>query len=153
MQTPLQITFHDVPHSDAMEAHIREKAAKLESLFSPIMACHVKVELPPKHKHQGRNFRVNLDLRVPGTEIVVNHHEHEDAYVALRDAFDAAKRQLEEHHQKVRSSVKHQLGGRAMAAELLAAEDDARKHRRGLWAEPNPIAPSRWRETHPPHAR
>jgi ribosomal subunit interface protein len=122
MQTPLQITFHDVPHSDAMEAHIREKAAKLESLFSPIMACHVKVELPHKHKHQGRNFRVNLDLRVPGTEIVVNHHEHEDAYVALRDAFDAAKRQLEEHHQKVRSSVKHQLGGRAMAAELLAAE-------------------------------
>ncbi len=120
MHTPLQITFRDVPHSDAMEANIRERAAKLESLFSPIMACHVKVGLPHKHKHQGKNFCVSLDLRVPGAELVVNHHQHEDAYVALRDAFDAAKRQLEYHHHKVRGSVKHQLGGRAMAAELLA---------------------------------
>lgn len=126
MQTPLQITFRDVPHSDAMEAHIREKAAKLESLFSPIMACHVKVELPHKHKHQGRNFCVSLDMRVPGAELVVNHHRHEDAYVALRDAFDAAKRQLEDHHHKVRVAVKHQQSGRAvMAAELAAAASAA----------------------------
>lgn len=119
MQTPLQITFRDVPHSDAMEAHIREKAAKLESFFSPIMACHVKVEQPHKHKHQGKNFCVSLDVRVPGAELVVNHHEHEDAYIALRDAFDAAKRQLEDHHRKVRSSLKHQQSGaRTIAAEM-----------------------------------
>ncbi|MBK8016080.1 MAG: ribosome-associated translation inhibitor RaiA [Betaproteobacteria bacterium] len=122
MQTPLQITFRDVPHSDAMETHIREKAAKLESLFSPIMACHVKVELPHKHKHQGKHFCVSLDVRVPGAELVVNHHRHEDAYIALRDAFDAAKRQLEDHHRRVRGGVKHHAGGRALVAHLAAAE-------------------------------
>lgn len=116
MQTPLQITFRDVPHSDALEAHIREKAAKLESFFSPIMGCHVTVELPHKHKHQGRNFVVHVDLRVPGAELVVNHHRNEDAYVALRDAFDAAKRQLEDHHRKARTSKHH--SGRARLATV-----------------------------------
>ncbi len=125
MQTPLQITFRDVPHSDALEAHIREKAAKLESLFSPIMACHVKVELPHKHKHQGRTFCVSLDLRVPGAELVVNHHHHEDPYVALRDAFDAGRRQLEDHHHKVRLAVKHQAGVSAIAANLLQEEPES----------------------------
>lgn len=110
MQTPLQITFRDVPHSDAMEAHIREKAAKLESFFSPIMACHVTVELPHKHKHQGKRFCVHIDIHVPGSELVVNQHHHEDAYVALRDAFDAAKRQLENYARKLRGEVKHHNG-------------------------------------------
>lgn len=121
MQTPLQITFRDMPHSDAMEAHIREKAAKLESFFSPIMACHVTVELPHKHKHQGRNFCVHVDLRVPGAELVVNHHRHEDAYIALRDAFDAAKRQLEDHHRRSRGS-KHHPNGRDLPVEITEPE-------------------------------
>jgi len=116
MQTPLQITFRDVPHSDALEAHIREKAAKLESFFSPIMGCHVTVELPHKHKHQGRNFCVHVDLRVPGAELVVNQHRNEDAYIALRDAFDAAKRQLEDHHRKARSSKHHTSRSRLAVA-------------------------------------
>ncbi len=128
MQTPLQITFRDVDHSDAMETHIREKATKLESFFSPIMACHVNVEMPHKHKHQGKEFLVRIDLRVPGAELVVNHHRNQDAYVALRDAFDAAKRQLEDHHRKTRD-MKHNGGRPNLAppepesAEEIAEED------------------------------
>ncbi len=107
MQTQLQITFRDMPHSDALDAHIREKATKLEAVFSHIMACHVTVEQPHRHKQQGKPFCVHIDLRVPGAELVVNHHQHEDAYVALRDAFSAAKRQLEDHAHRVRGDVKH----------------------------------------------
>lgn len=97
MKTPLQITFRDIPHSDALETHIREKAQKLEQIFGDIISCRVVVEQPAKHHQQGKPFNVRIDLGVPGKEIVVDKQQSEDAYVALRDAFDAAKRQLEDY--------------------------------------------------------
>jgi ribosomal subunit interface protein len=106
MQLPLQITIRDVEHSDALEAHIREKAGKLDEFFSHIMSCRVVVEMPHKHHQQGKNFTVRIDIGVPGNEIVVNRDHAEDVYVALRDAFDAAKRQLEDYARKIRGDVK-----------------------------------------------
>ena len=47
-------------------------------------------------KHQGRQFGVRIDLTLPGHELVVNHVQHEDAHIALRDAFEKMKRQLED---------------------------------------------------------
>lgn len=106
MQTPLQITIRNVEHSAALEAHIRDKANKLDEFFNHIMSCHVVVEMPHKHHHQGKQFNVRIDIGVPGDEIVVNRDHHEDVYVALRDAFDAANRLLEDHARKVRGNVK-----------------------------------------------
>jgi ribosomal subunit interface protein len=106
MKTPLQITFRDIEHSDALEAHIREKADKLEIFFEPIMSCRVVVEMPHQHKHQGKFFNVRIDIGVPGSEIVVNRDKHEDVYVALRDAFDAAKRQLDDYSRRLRRETK-----------------------------------------------
>ncbi len=96
MQIPLQITIRDVPHSDAVETHIRDKAGKLDEFSGHIMSCRVVVEMPHKHSHQGRQYNVRIDIKVPSHEIVVNRDHSEDVYVAIRDAFDAAKRQLEE---------------------------------------------------------
>jgi ribosomal subunit interface protein len=106
MKLPLQITLRDMAHSDAIENHIREKAEKLDHLFPNIMSNHVVVEMPGKHKHQGKQFRVRLDIKVPGGEVVVNKEHDEDVYVVLRDAFDAAKRQLDEHARRHRHEVK-----------------------------------------------
>jgi len=89
---PLQITVRDLPPSEALEARIREKAAKLEELR--------------KHHQQGRHFQVSVDVRVPGKEIIANRARHEDVYVALRDAFDAAKRQVEDAARVRRGDVK-----------------------------------------------
>ncbi|OYY80982.1 MAG: RNA polymerase subunit sigma-54 [Hydrogenophilales bacterium 17-64-11] len=97
MQTPLQITFRDMPHSDALDTHIRDKAHKLEQIFADIVSCRVVVEQPARHQQQGKPFNVRIDLGVPGSEIVVDRQQNEDVYVALRDAFDAAKRQLEDY--------------------------------------------------------
>lgn len=102
MQVPLEITFRGLPHSDAVEARIREKTAKLEQLCDNIISCKVVVEAEHHHQHQGNLFHVRIDLSVPQKHIVVSrdHHDkqaHEDVYVALRDAFEAAKRQLEAH--------------------------------------------------------
>jgi len=106
MQIPLQITIRDVEHSEALEAHIRDKVKKLEEFFEHIMSCRVVVEMPHKHHHQGKQFNVRIDIGVPGSEIVVNHDHNEDIYVALRDAFDAAKRRLEDYARKIRGNVK-----------------------------------------------
>ena len=96
MLVPLQITVRDIQHSEALEARIREKAAKLETLHPGITSCRVTVEAAHRHHHQGRHFQVRIDLRVPGHEIVASRDHDEDPYVALREAFDAARRQLEE---------------------------------------------------------
>ena len=123
MKTPLQITFRDIEHSDALEAHIREKAEKLETFFEPIMSCRVVVEMPHQHKHQGKFFNVRIDIGVPGKEIVVNRDKHEDVYVSLRDAFDAARRQLEDYGHRLRRETKtHPQEFTGLVARLVPEE-------------------------------
>ena len=96
MKLPLRITFHGMERSDAVEASAQQRAAHLERFCSEILACRVVVDLLQKHSHQGRPFGVRIDLTLPGRELVVNRVENADVYVALRDAFDDMKRQLEE---------------------------------------------------------
>lgn len=123
MQVPLQITFHDVPHSDALDARIREKAAKLDEFYPHITSCRVVVEERDRHRHQGKQFCVRLDLRVPEHEFAINRDHHEDVYVAVRDAFDAAKRKLEEIAREQRGDVKtHPLAVHGRVARLFADE-------------------------------
>jgi len=106
MQRPLQIVFRDIAPSEAVEAQIREKMEKLELFYPHIIGCKATVEIAGKHKHQGQLFNVRLDITVPGSELVINRDKHEEFYVALRDAFDAAKRQLEDHGRRQRGDVK-----------------------------------------------
>lgn len=106
MNFPLHTTFRGMPISAELDAHIREKAEKLDSFYERIKSCHVTVEVPHKHHQQGKQFKVRIDIAVPNREIVVNHDLNEDPYVALRDAFDAAKRQLEDFSRKQRGDIK-----------------------------------------------
>jgi ribosomal subunit interface protein len=126
MQIPMQITIRDIEHSEALEAHIRDKAKKLDEFFNHIMSCRVVVEMPHKHHHQGKQFNVRIDIGVPGSEIVVNRDHAEDVYVALRDAFDVAKRQLEEYARKIRGDIKtHQPKRPEESDEVDAGDVDA----------------------------
>jgi ribosomal subunit interface protein len=111
MDLPLQITFRDVPPSAAIEARIRDQVAELEQFYHRIMSCRVVVDSPHRHQHQGRLFGVRIDLTLPGRELVTGrapsqNHAHEDVYVAIRDAFDAARRQLEDHARRERGEIK-----------------------------------------------
>lgn len=120
MQIPLQITIRGFEHSEALETRIRDKAEKLDELFKHIISCRVVIEVPHKHKHQGKQFTVRIDIGVPGSEIVVNRDHAEDAYVALRDAFDAAKRQLDDYARKIRGDVKMHQSSSAESEEESA---------------------------------
>jgi ribosomal subunit interface protein len=112
MQIPLQITFQNMDASAAVEAKIREKAEKLDRFHEHIMSCRVVVEPIGQHHHQGILYQVRIDITVPGAEIVVSrdsgqNHAHEDVYVAIRDAFHAARRQLEDQLGRLKRKVKN----------------------------------------------
>jgi len=114
MQIPLQISFRNMDPSPAIEERIRKKAAKLERFHNRIIGCSVVVEAPHRHQHKGKLYRVRVDVSVPGKDVVVDRakptdHAHEDVYVAIRDAFDAAARRLEDHARKMRGDVKNHV--------------------------------------------
>ena len=112
MQNSLQITFHGIDHSDALETRVREKVGKLEQLFDRITSCRVAIESNHKNTsnlhHKGDAFHVRIDLTVPGSELVVKRDsdEHEDVYGALKGAFAAVERQLKEYVARQRGDVK-----------------------------------------------
>jgi ribosomal subunit interface protein len=95
MQVPLQITFRNVGRSEALEERIRNDASKLERFHPRITRCRVTIEETNRHHQQGRQFAVSIEVRVPGKDVAAQH-DHEDVYVAVRDAFLATRRQLEE---------------------------------------------------------
>jgi ribosomal subunit interface protein len=107
MQVPLQIVFRGLAQSDALETKIREKAAKLETFHNRIISCHIVIEHERRQRHQDNRFNVRIDLRVPGHEVAITQDHHDDVYVAVRDAFDAAKRVLEDDLRLQRREVKH----------------------------------------------
>ena len=112
MKIPLQITFRGVPHSDDVDARIREKATKLERFFSHIMSCRIAVEAEHHHHHhQGNQYHIRIDITTPHKEFVISreHYDkqsHEDIYVAIRDAFNATTRQLEDYSRIQRGEIK-----------------------------------------------
>ena len=106
MQVPVQITQRNVSISEDAQSRIREKAAWLERYYDRITGCRVVVEAPHRHQHQGLLYNVQINLTVPGTELVVKREANEDLKAAIRDSFDAARRQLEDHVRRRRGQVK-----------------------------------------------
>lgn len=129
MKLPLQITYRNMESSEAVEENIRKWAAKLDRVCGDIMRCDVVVEAPHKHQRKGGHFHVRLDITVPGSELAINrepdpHHGYTDVYVCIRDAFQAAERQLEQYVCRRKGEIKaHEAvpHGRIMA--LFPAED------------------------------
>lgn len=93
----LQITTKELAGSLALEEKIREKALKLAKIYDHIVSLHVVVDSPERRHHKGKLYNCRIHLHVPGDEIVVTHESDVDPYVSVRDAFDAAKRRLQDH--------------------------------------------------------
>jgi ribosomal subunit interface protein len=123
MMLPLQITVRNVSLSEAAEDNIRTRAARLDRYFDRIMSCRVVVEAPHRHHRKGLRYNVRIDMTVPGEELVIKREPHEDLYVAIRDAFDAAKRQLESYVRRLRREVKtHETPPNALVSKLFPEE-------------------------------
>jgi cold shock CspA family protein len=119
MQSPVQITAHDFSLTEPVEAEIRRRAAKLDTYYDHILGCKVVVEAPVHHHHRGGPFKVRIELAVPGNDLVVNQKDGEQLSVAIREAFHAMRRQLEDYVRQRRGFVKtHEESPQARIAKL-----------------------------------
>lgn len=121
----LQITYHEVKPSAALSRRISQEADKLEEYFDGIVSCRVVVDRPHlRHHRKGSPFELHIEIGVPRGTVVVHHQpserriirkegirrskrldvvpERRDPYVAVRDAFDAAARRLEDYARRLR---------------------------------------------------
>jgi len=143
MQLPLQVTFRNMEASGAVQGWIEEEAARLESLYRPIMRCHVAIEVPHRHHKKGVQYHVRIDLTVPGGEIVVKHQPsargralhsgkravtkvlevgvpHKNLRQAIDDAFKVAARRLQDYARRQTGRVKaHRPAPVAHVSRLL----------------------------------
>jgi hypothetical protein len=108
MHEHLQITFRGMSSSPAVEALIVERIERLAHASALIQRCHVVLEQPHRHQHKGRQFGVRLDIATPLGEVVVTRASdgvnlHQPLQALVRDAFDAAARQLEERLERRRA--------------------------------------------------
>lgn len=99
MQTPPQITFKDIDHSDAIEARVRERIEGLEKIFDRITSCQVRVRAPHQRHRKGTQYVIEIDVQTPAGSLNVgrepgDNFAHQDIYVAIRDSFNAADRML-----------------------------------------------------------
>jgi cold shock CspA family protein len=104
-QLPLQITFRGIDHSQAVDAAIRERAARLARFSGLIQRLHVTVDMPHRHRHRGNHYAIRIDIATPSGPVVVTRDpslddSHKDFQSVLRDAFDAAARHLESDAQR-----------------------------------------------------
>ncbi len=126
MTLPVQITFRHCDQSEAIVNAIHDRADKLDQFFNRIHTCHVVVEAPHNSHNKGNWYRVRVDVTVPGEELVVGQDrsrkgKHEDIYLAIRDAFDAAQRQLQEYAHRLRREIKHHTEFPPMPAQAAAS--------------------------------
>ena len=131
MKIPLELTFQGFDSSDAVAQDVQKRVDKLERYFKDITSCRVVLEAAHKSQHKTRHYQVHIDITVPGNEIVASsdprpgENEHDDLYIALRDAFDAAERQLKDYSEKLREN-RRQEGRteppRAVVAKIFEEE-------------------------------
>jgi cold shock CspA family protein len=129
MKLPMTVTFRGMIHNEWIDAEIRRRAAKLETYCRDIMSCHVVVEVPHRHHEEGNRFSVRIDLTVPDDEIAVNRGSNlhaftkdldeqewvkqfdvegmrKDLRLVIKEAFDVARRRLQDHARRHRLDVK-----------------------------------------------
>jgi cold shock CspA family protein/ribosome-associated translation inhibitor RaiA len=112
MPMTLQIAFRNMDPSPTAETLVRRRAGELQQFSDRIGTCRVMLEAANRHRLQGRTYHVRVDMALPGGRVVVDQHPghdhlHEDLTGAIRDAFDVARRRLQDHMRRLDGAVKH----------------------------------------------
>ena len=130
MAAPIEIVFKNMDHSDFVEQRVQKEAAKLDRFFERTGSIRVVIEAANKSHRKGDLYQVGIHMTVPpGGSLDVNHakpasHAHEDVYVAIRDAFSAARRQLQDNARKLAGDVKtHEAPLHGRVVRLIPGDD------------------------------
>ncbi len=118
MDTPLEVHFHGIDKSEAVEQRVREKVAKLAKHFDRITHCRVVLEVPHRSPQKPKVYQIKIELGMPGHQPVVICHEREGSHaneelgLAIRDAFEAALRKVDGMRTKIGQRAKLERGRR-----------------------------------------
>jgi cold shock CspA family protein/ribosome-associated translation inhibitor RaiA len=135
MQTPIEIAFQHCKPSEEIRAEVAKQAKRLDKFSDRITSCHVVIAGPQTRHHQGDVFKIDVRIAMPEHRDVVVTRTHGDAperehpLVAVREAFDAAARQIEDYARDARGQVKdrqvkdHQAESHGRVTKFLAGED------------------------------
>lgn len=115
MTNEFQVVFHNIDQSNAIADAVHKRIEKLERFCDQIITGRVVLDSPHNNHHKGKVYSVGLEIHTPLKEVRVNqdqhdNHAHEDLYVAIRDAFNAAERQLKSIEKKHRAQKPAKLG-------------------------------------------
>jgi cold shock CspA family protein/ribosome-associated translation inhibitor RaiA len=156
MQVPLQVIFEHICQSDILEAAVRKEAQRLERFYDRITSARVVIARPQHRHHKGDTYCVRIHIAVPGgkhidiTRDPAMTGRHEDAHVTLRDAFDAAGRQLQDQVRKLEGAIKaHETPPHGVVASLIPERDHgfiAASDGREIYFHRNSVADGRFDE-------
>jgi cold shock CspA family protein len=131
MQTPIQVTFRDLPVDDGIERLVLQHAQKLEHYYERITSCRVTIARPHRRHKKGNLCDITIEIAVPGNDLVVSRTPADDVRnetweVAARDAFHKARRLLEDYSRKQRQDVKtHAVPPRGRVIRILPMQECA----------------------------
>ena len=114
MTNDFQIVFHNIDQSTSISDAVNKRISKLHRFCDRILAARVVLDSPHNNHHKGKVYSVGLEIHTPSKEVRVNqeqhdNHAHENLYVAIRDAFNAAERQLKAIDKKHRVERNHEF--------------------------------------------
>lgn len=107
MNIPVTTTFHHTARSTRIEDEVQDLAQRLGKVHPRIQQCDVVIDRPHHNRNKGNEYHIKIHVTVPGDPIVVNstspkHGDHTRLHVAIRDAFEVARRQLKNTRSKPR---------------------------------------------------
>ncbi len=145
LDTPLHIKAGDIPLAPEIEAYIRERTERLQALASGMTSCRVTLDAPVGHHQKGGPYEVSISVLLPGAQLVVNRQSDPSLHAAIRHAFDAASRQVEDYLRRQRGQVKvEEVSPRGRIARLFPEEGYgfiASEDRREIYFHRNAVLP------------
>lgn len=132
MTNEFQIVYHNIDQTEAISEAVQKRIDKLERYCDQIINGRVVLDSPHNNHHKGKVYSVGVEIHTPALEVRVNqdqhdNHAHEDLYVAIRDAFNVAERQLKSVDKKHRAKPLHkEIDTMSMEAERTEDEGDGK---------------------------
>ena len=130
MTNEFQIVYHNIDQTEAISDAVQKRIEKLERYCDQIINGRVVLDCPHNNHHKGKVYSVGVEIHTPALEVRVNqdqhdNHAHEDLYVAIRDAFNVAERQLKSVDKKHRATPLHQeIEALSLDPDALVEEDE-----------------------------
>jgi ribosome-associated translation inhibitor RaiA len=118
MTTQVEVHFHGIEKSDAIERRVRDKVAKLQKRFERMTSCRVAIEVPQRTPQRPKVYQIKIEIGVPRRKAIVVRHErigghaNEELGLAIRDAFEAALRKIDGAAEKISQRSKLDRGRR-----------------------------------------